>query len=86
MEIYTTDLISMAQESARVIEEDLGIYAYIIEDECVHLKQKLCTAINRRISEEFKKLLEDIAVQPNSIEAFRKDELEKNLFKIINDL
>jgi len=86
MEIYTTDLISMAQESARVIQDKLNIYDYVIEDECINLKRKICDALNDRIGDAFANLLEGIAVQPNSIEAFRKAELETQLYKIINDL
>lgn len=86
MEIYTADLISMAQESARVIEDRLNIYEYIIEDECVNLKKKICEALNDRIGDAFANILDGIAVHPNSIEAFRKAELETQLYKIINDL
>jgi hypothetical protein len=99
MEIYTTDLITMAQESADKIKDklielnDIPISTgYIIEDECCNLKINICTKLNERLTIAFNSLVEEIALieeeekKENITHTPLSTELHDKLFKIINDL
>lgn len=85
MEIYTTDLIDIAQIYATKIEYRLQTEtknkAYIIEDECCNLKSDICNVLHTRLAEAFENLIENYY---DPIES--KEELKNRLFKIINDL
>lgn len=85
MEIYTTDLITIAQIYATKIEyrleTEIDYRAYIIEDECCNLQSDICKVLYTRLAEAFEYLIEN---DYDSTES--KEELKNKLFKIINDL
>lgn len=89
MEIYTGDLITIAQEYANKIEERLktetDYKAYIIEDECCNLQRDIRKKIYERLSVAFNDLIEREKI--SCIErAYQQDDLKDKLFKIINEL
>lgn len=78
MEIYTNDLVDIAIKRADKITNKIGCENYyLIEDECCNLVQDIRTILYKRLSEEFK----------NIIETSKTEEIDLNdLYKIINDL
>jgi hypothetical protein len=58
MEIYTGDLIGMAQECATKISERIGYTGYIVEDECCNLQHDIRKKIYERLSTAFNDLIE----------------------------
>jgi hypothetical protein len=80
MEIYTGDLITLAQECAERITSNVGYTGYFIEDELCNLQRDIRNKIHERLSEAFDGFLEDI----DYVES--KEDLKNKLFKIINEL
>ena len=84
MEIYTTDLITLAQIHATKIEYRLKTEtnkAYIIEDECCNLQSDIRKVLHTRLGEAFDNLIDNDCDYMESLEDIRG-----KLFKIINDL
>ena len=84
MEIYTTDLITLAQDYAIKIENRLKNEinkAYIIEDECCNLQSDIRKVLRTRLGEAFNNLIDNDCDYIESLEDVRG-----KLFKIINDL
>jgi hypothetical protein len=85
MEIYTGDLIEMAQECATKISNQIGYTGYVVEDECCNLQHDIRKKLYERISLAFNDLIEREKIE--DIEhAYLKDNLKDKLFKIINEL
>ena len=85
MEIYTGDLIDVAQECAANISKKINNNDYFIEDECCELQHKIRKLLYERLSIAFNDLIE--REKNEDIEhAYLKDELKNKLFKIINEL
>jgi hypothetical protein len=85
MEIYTGDLIGMAQECASKISKEIGYTGYIVEDECCNLQHDIRKKLYERLSVAFNDLIEQEKI--SDIEhVYLKDDLKNKLFKIINEL
>lgn len=85
MEIYTGDLIGMAQECATKISNQIGYTGYVVEDECCNLQHDIRKKLYERLSLAFNDLIEREKIE--DIEhAYLKDNLKDKLFKIINEL
>jgi len=85
MEIYTGDLITLAQECAERITSNVGYTGYFIEDELCNLQRDIRNKIRERLSDSFNYLIEREKIE--DIEhAYLKDNLKEKLFKIINEL
>lgn len=76
-EIYTGDLITMAQECAERITSNVGYVGYFIEDELCNLQHDIRKKIYERLYEGFNQLVEDEKLS---------DEVKNKLFKLINEL
>jgi hypothetical protein len=86
MEIYTGDLIGMAQECASRISSEIGYTGYVIEDECCNLQRDIRKKLYERLSTSFNDLINqelDGTVEHNY---FLQHNLKDKLFKIINEL
>jgi len=85
MEIYTGDLIGIAEEAATKICNELKDCSsqdiFIIEDECCNLQRDIRKVIYERISKEFNDLIDN-----ESVRLFSAEELRSKLFKIINEI
>jgi len=77
MEIYTGDLIEMAQKCATKISNQIGYMGYVVEDECCNLQHDIRKKLYERLSLAFNDLIE---------KGYEKDDLKNKLFKIINEL
>jgi hypothetical protein len=85
MEIYTGDLITIAQEYATKISEKINYTGYVVEDECCNLQHDIRKKIYERLSIAFNDLIEKEKL--SCIErAYQQDDLKNKLFKIINEL
>ena len=73
MEIYTGDLIDIAQQYADKINKEIKYVGHVVEDECCNLQSDVRKILYKRLSEAFNDLEID-------------DELRSKLFKIINEL
>lgn len=81
MEIYTGDLIGMAQECATKISEQIGYTGYVVEDECCNLQRDIRKVLYDRLTVAFNDLLDQEIEHPH----LRVD-LQNKIFKIINEL
>ena len=85
MEIYTGDLIGIAQEYAEKISEKINYTGNVVEDECCNLQYVIRKKIYERLSKAFNELIEREMI--DDIErAYLKNNLKNKLFKIINEL
>jgi hypothetical protein len=80
-EIYTGDLIELAQKCAEKISGKINYSGYVIEDECCDLLYKVRKILYERLSIAFNELIEE---EIDFVES--REDLKKRLFKIINDL
>lgn len=80
MEIYTGDLITMAQQCAEKISSNIGYVGNVVEDECCNLQRDIRNKIHERLSEAFEKFIDDSDYFDSS------EDFRNNLFKIINEL
>lgn len=85
MEIYTGDLITIAQDYADKISSKINYKGYIIENECCNLHRDIRNKIRERLSEVFEQLINEEKIR--CIErSYQQDDLKDKLFKIINEL
>lgn len=73
MEIYTGDLIGMAQECASKISKEIGYTGYVVEDECCNLQRDIRKKIYDRLIIAFESVTDD-------------NDLLNELYKTINEL
>lgn len=85
MEIYTGDLIRIAEEYGVKISQKIKYSGYVVEDECCNLKRQLCNLIYDRLSVAFNYLIEEEKIiYPEN--AQQLDKLKNKLYKTINEL
>jgi hypothetical protein len=81
MEIYTGDLIGMAQECASKISKEIGYTGYVVEDECCNLQRDIRKVLYDRLSIAFDDLLDQ-----EIDHAYLRVDLKTKFFKIINEI
>jgi hypothetical protein len=89
MEIYTTDLIDIAQRYAGIISKALKCEGnYIVEDECCNLQREIRNILHERLSKAFEELIHQEAMSDieRSYLLYQEGGLLDKLFKIINEL
>jgi hypothetical protein len=88
MEIYTGDLIGMAQDCAVKISNKLGVADYVVEDECCNLQRDIRNKLHERLEAAFRELIREqmISDMERSYLILQEGGLQDKLFKIINEI